>query len=663
MGCKCCKCLEPLFNAIGCSCHDDDAGKGARSINKNRNCTDLPWVVIFLGGLCGLFYIWGTAFNDGDIDKLMLPNDYHGNICGKGDMKDKPVGVWPDVDTFGFKICAEDCSATWDNFQPNSFAEHYTTDPALVVSDMVIGYWSDEHAKFCLPSSGEDDVDGYDDASQQARRQVEDLYTTMPIIGASAAIALFLGFFFVYLMRKMLKCIVWGGVTLIFVGGALCAYSLYTSAANIKDEDTRLMQQIAGGVIGGLTILFLIVVICLRDRIAIAIEVIKSAGRAMADVPMIVLTPFFPQLCAITFVMVWILATAHMFSMANTYDIDTPETILELQTRFTDPLTGEGFMNSYGEHYPSTYSRLDYDSVITNTFYFHFFMLLWTLQMLTYWLYMVVAGVIADWYFTKREGEDGPKVRGDADDELSNRPICGSFCRSLRNFGTLVFASAIIATIQFIRWMLRYMEKQMRGQNQIAQYFICILDCLLGCLESCMDCISKRALIITAITGKPLCSSFSITFNIVWVNMVRVSVMMMFTSIVIFVGKVCVTLACTGISVLIMYYVYEDLSGIFLPMVVIFLLSYVIASAFMTVYETAVDTVFLCFLLDEEWNQKTEGGDKMFADKALHDIVAKYEDQSRELAEKEGAGKKKTEEGADYSAAAAAPNTEEGIKV
>merc|ERR1719208_712519 len=123
---------------------------------------------------------------------------------------------------------------------------------------------------------------------------------------------------------------------------------------------------------------------------------------------------------------------------------------------------------------------------------------------------------------------------------------------------------------------------------------------------------------------------------------------MLFTGVVIFVGKVCVCLATTGVSVLIIYYAYDDLSGIMLPMILIFLLSYVIASTFMTVYETAVDTVFLSFLLDEEWNAK-KAEEKMSADKPILDIIGKYEDLSKEVAEKEMGSRSK--DGADYNAA------------
>ena len=50
---------------------------------------------------------------------------------------------------------------------------------------------------------------------------------------------------------------------------------------------------------------------------------------------------------------------------------------------------------------------------------------------------------------------------------------------------------------------------------------------------------------------------------------------------------------------------------------------------FLTVYDTAIDTVFICFLVDEEAN-KNSG--TMMADKGLRDIVQKYEGKSKELA-------------------------------
>merc|ERR1719273_1961710 len=105
------------------------------------------------------------------------------------------------------------------------------------------------------------------------------------------------------------------------------------------------------------------------------------------------------------------------------------------------------------------------------------------------------------------------------------------------------------------------------------------------------------------------------------------------TSVVIFIGKVSVCLASTGTAILILMY-YDPQSSLLLPGAIMLLLTYYLAYAFMTVYETAVDTVFVCFLLDEEWNKENPTAE-MFADKGLLEIVEKYAEQSKTLAAEE----------------------------
>jgi len=47
----------------------------------------------------------------------------------------------------------------------------------------------------------------------------------------------------------------------------------------------------------------------------------------------------------------------------------------------------------------------------------------------------------------------------------------------------------------------------------------------------------------------------------------------------------------------------------------------------MVVFETTIDTTFLCFLIDEENN-----GNKMFASKNLQEIVGRYQHESTQQA-------------------------------
>merc|ERR1712154_745566 len=79
----------------------------------------------------------------------------------------------------------------------------------------------------------------------------------------------------------------------------------------------------------------------------------------------------------------------------------------------------------------------------------------------------------------------------------------------------------------------------------------------------------------------------------------------------------------------------SELSSPILPLVVVFIIAYGVAQMFLTVYDTAIDTIFLCFLLDEKHN-KANG--QMRADPDLRAIVQKYEAQSKELPSRSNAG-------------------------
>ena len=59
----------------------------------------------------------------------------------------------------------------------------------------------------------------------------------------------------------------------------------------------------------------------------------------------------------------------------------------------------------------------------------------------------------------------------------------------------------------------------------------------------------------------------------------------------------------------------------------IVVLSYLVVSVFLTVYETTIDTIFLCFLVDEEVNGASQ---QMLASKNLRKIVGKYSSKKLE---------------------------------
>lgn len=78
-------------------------------------------------------------------------------------------------------------------------------------------------------------------------------------------------------------------------------------------------------------------------------------------------------------------------------------------------------------------------------------------------------------------------------------------------------------------------------------------------------------------------------------------------SIIIFIAKILISLINTIIMWSIFYFSkWGTMTSPFFPLLAVFLYSWMIASLFMNVYELAMDTLLVCFIVDET-NQKENG--------------------------------------------------------
>merc|ERR1719445_240288 len=624
MGCAAFKACDPCCRRLGCSCidHDDEYGRMA-TISEKRSCTDLPCFAIFVAFLAFLVAtVWRAAMLEGDPDRLVRGVNHAGKICGKSaGVENLPYAFWPDPTSFRFKVCTDDCNkATFTDFLANHIQNPATGTNAPYGSELYID-------KYCVPSDAGVSIAGFDDYANEVQRGMGDIETAMPIIAASIGIAFLMSFLYVFLMKACVGVLVWGTVALIIFGGGGLGYVLYDSKdeENLSESEAKTREYVAY-VAWGFTAIFFLIIVFARKRIMIAIQVIKSAGRAVGDMPMMVLFPLGPLSGIIGFFFAWCFASIYIFSAGEEVQSETPEDFV-----------GVTFAAEGGEYaVGATYTRLNYDSTIQNAFAPHFFLLLWVVQIGVYLTFTVIAGAVADWYFTERD-EDGDKIRGSGDMELSNRPVLNSCCRTTRyHLGTVMFAALIIAIIQFVRWCVRYMERMMspkgKEPNKIQKLLFRLVDCLLWCLECCLDKVSRNALIWVGIYGDAFCPSVCGSFRLMWANLVRVAVITFFSTIVTMLGKIMIPLATTGVCAVLLLNAEpykSELSSPIYPLVVIFIVAIAVALMFLTVYDTAIDTVFMCFLLDEKHN-KANG--RMLADEGLRNIVQKYEAESKKLA-------------------------------
>ena len=294
-----------------------------------------------------------------------------------------------------------------------------------------------------------------------------------------------------------------------------------------------------------------------------------------------------------------------------------------------------------------TFETRDYFRTGRTTFVPHLFLLFWILASIHYFTFMIISGVVADWYFTPRDKKSGKKLRHnkwakDYNDEiyLTNTPICDAVCRTLRyHIGTIVFAALIIAIIRTIRYFVLYTIKICDGgarPNRVHLFLKGFVQCLLKLLECILDKVNKHALIYNAIYGDAFCPSVCGSFSLIWSNLIRAAFISLVSRIITVLGKVMITLVVVGMCWFIMIYggnikyignFNKDGFGSLIPLFIIGCISFVISKFFLSVYDTAIDTVFMCFLVDEK--QNWDGG--MLADPGLKKTIKKYENQAKDV--------------------------------
>jgi choline transporter-like protein 2/4/5 len=263
--------------------------------------------------------------------------------------------------------------------------------------------------------------------------------------------------------------------------------------------------------------------------------------------------------------------------------------------------------------------------------WYNLFGFFWLMEFVTAFGEMVLAGVFAAWYWTR-------------DKNAMACPLGSSFCRAFYHTGTIAFGSLIIGIIRFVRWVIDYLDKKMKGfDNDVMKCFRKCCMCCLWCLEKFMKFVNRNIYIMTAIKGTNFCKSGKDAFNLLMRNFARVVVLNCVVGFVLFIGKLVIMAATGALSYFVLTGWIEELNQVvpeitdlkeyvIIPIGVIVIGAYFITSSFFNVYSMAVDTLFLCFLEDLERNE--ESG-RYFMPKSLLKIIGKME-QYKQARQRDG---------------------------
>uniref|UniRef100_H9GHB3 Solute carrier family 44 member 5 n=1 Tax=Anolis carolinensis TaxID=28377 RepID=H9GHB3_ANOCA len=351
-------------------------------------------------------------------------------------------------------------------------------------------------------------------------------------------------------------------------------------------------------------VVIILMLIFLRNRIRIAIALLKEGSRAIGY---IMSTLFYP---IITFILIAICIS--YWAVTAVFLATSGEPVYKVMAN--QSLCKYANLTCYPETFNTTnVTKLCPGAQCTFAFYggeslyhryilvfqiFNVFVFLWLVNFAIALGQCTLAGAFASYYWAFRKPSDIPTC-----------PLFASFGRAIRyHTGSLAFGSLILAIVQLIRVILEYLDHKLKGsQNAFAKFLLCCLKCCFWCLEKFLKFINRNAYIMIAIYGKNFCASAREAFFLLMRNVVRVAVLDKVTDFLLFLGKI---LVAGGVGVLAFFFFTHripiftheapSLNYYWVPLLTVIIGSYLVAHGFFSVYAMCVDTLFLCFLEDLE---------------------------------------------------------------
>jgi len=205
----------------------------------------------------------------------------------------------------------------------------------------------------------------------------------------------------------------------------------------------------------------------------------------------------------------------------------------------------------------------------------------------------IVAGAVATWFFTEKR----------------RKAMQAVFCRATVNavfwhLGSLAFGSLILAIVQFLKWLLRFLSEQAKvRKNRVMQTIFRILACCLWCFEKCLKFLNKNAYIQVAVKGTNFCTSAQNAFFLILRNAIRFGALAMLGSMLHFIG-VFFMAGATGFSGYWVFHAFHPGMSPVVPTILYVILGYLVGRLFLTVYSLACDTSLQCFIISEEMRQR-----------------------------------------------------------
>jgi len=435
----------------------------------------------------------------------------------------------------------------------------------------------------------------------------------------------------ILLLRWLLAPIVYFCIILVFallIGIGYLAYRMQDDYANNvlpgdqSSEDQLIIWRVVMYTAWALAAIYFVVMLWLLQRIRIAIVIMEESALAFLNNPGLVLIPPFTCVLLLGLLALFFAATLYIQTIGELSVEDLKEGAVAVFGANAVNLTEAAAFASVDFYESISGNNVTNDTLTNSTMFeavfgvkalhaYNFFMFLWTANFILAWGFFIMAMVVICWYFSATGVEIDQEDHGVEGGRTKTTPagtLCRAVCVSIRyHLGTLLFGSLLIAIIQFIRAVMLYIEKnylQKWKDNQTVKVIIWCVHCWLACIERLVKIISYNAFIICGIKCQNFLSSAVDALKLLTINILRVTILEFLSTAATFLIRLFI---CTCNLILAYFLINQATltndvnieSGLF-PLALIAIVSFAIASLFVNVYQSCIDTILMCFFIDEE---------------------------------------------------------------
>ncbi|XP_061489722.1 choline transporter-like protein 3 isoform X2 [Rhineura floridana] len=598
-----------------------------------KKCTDPIWLMIFFLFWSGLMFITGYAIMAGAAERLVFGYDSYGNICGR---KNTPVVGAPlsgqDMRNKKYVFFLNSCNLEIKNLKINSLALCVSSCPQEQLTSLEeiqlfaknngsclcvynLNVTSCTHRlktaelcpalpvppsvsfplfNRCVPRNAEcysqfasvliDVVNEVDIFHRVLGGIMAGRDTVIGLcflaLAFSVIIMLVFRFISMLLIHIFLTLLIFG---LLFVSGVMWwLYYNYTIEASIEleTEKENMILLFGFSILSTIiTVILILLILILRKRIHLAVQLFRVASKIIGNVPSLFFQPLWTFIILLFFWVYWVAVLLSLGTAGNAHVISRGQ--VEYKIRLC----------------------------IRYMWWYHLVGLIWTSEFILACQQMSVAGAVVTCFFNRNKSKP------------PSHPVLSSisvlFCYHL---GTVVKGSFLITIVRVPRIILLSVYSILKKkENACARCIFKCCFCCFWCLERGLRCLNQNAYTATAINGTNFWTSAKDAVIILSKNSTKTMAINCFSDFIIFLGKVFV-ICFTVFGGLMAFNYHREFHVWVVPLLLVTFLAYFIAHNFLSVFQTIVDVLFLCFAVDIETNDGSPEN-PYFMDKELMDFV------------------------------------------